>query len=273
MKLATIHYQGVDQVGVVKGDEFFSLRSMDPSFPGSMLELIEKYHSVKVAIANKLECATATCKLSEAEILPPLPNPPTFRDFLTFEEHLQNGSTRYSKDIGEEPPPIPSAWYRIPVHYYSNPNNMRGSGTPLPIQADSNCFDFEFEMAVIIGKRGINIPEAEAEDYIFGYTILNDWSARDVQTEELGCRLGPCKGKDYATSIGPVIITKDELEQYRCADDPKRFDLKTRLTRNGILMRENNIKKMQHPFTAMIAHASRNVPLNIGDLMGSGTVA
>jgi fumarylacetoacetate (FAA) hydrolase len=109
-------------------------------------------------------------------------------------------------------------------------------------------------------------------EYIFGYTILNDWSARDIQVKEQKVGLGPAKGKDYATSIGPVIVTRDEMDGYLCKDDPQRYDLATKLTLNGKVLRENNTKTIYHPFSSMIERASRNVSLFPGELFGSGTI-
>ena len=163
----------------------------------------------------------------------------------------------------------------VPVQHISGdvPNDMlRGSGEVVPAQPSSKNRDFEFEVGFVIGTGGKNIPAHRALDHIFGFTVLNDWSARDLQLEEQTVGLGPAKGKDYATSMGPVLVTRDELMSHICPDDPSRFDLKTKLTLNGKMMRENNTKSILHTFGDMIQRASTDVELFAGDLFGSGTV-
>jgi 2-keto-4-pentenoate hydratase/2-oxohepta-3-ene-1,7-dioic acid hydratase in catechol pathway len=265
MKLATIRYKATVYAGVVRDNDFIALSSLDRQLPGTMLELIEGWDGYKPLIEKNIGSAEKLCAMEEAECLPPLPNPRSFRDFMGFEEHFVTVKKKAGRKIVDE-------YYQMPVFYFSNHQALRGSGEPVAAQPDTEQWDFEFEIGFIIGKQGINIPSSRAMEYIFGYTILNDWSARDIQVKEQKVGLGPAKGKDYATSIGPVIVTRDELDACLLKDDPSRYDLATKLTLNGRVLRENNIKSILYPFSSMIERASKNVSLFPGELFGSGTL-
>ncbi|MBO8171412.1 MAG: fumarylacetoacetate hydrolase family protein [Bacillaceae bacterium] len=193
---------------------------------------------------------------------PPIPNPPTFRDFYAFEEHVKNARGRRGLDVVPE-------WYRFPVFYFSNPRTLRGPDEDVVIPFYTEKMDYELEMACVIGKSGINIPVEEARQHIAGYMILNDWSARDVQAEEMKVGLGPAKGKDFATSIGPYLVTPDELEDRRRGE---RFDLSMTARINGELYSEGNFASIYFSFAEMIARASQACRLQPGDIIGSGTV-
>lgn len=173
---------------------------------------------------------------------------------MGFEEHVKDFGRRFKLDTSK----MLESWYTMPAFYYSNNLGIIGSDEPLDMHPNAKMFDFEFEIGFVIGKGGRNIPADRAMDHIFGYTVLNDWSARDIQMKEMSVGIGIPKAKDYATSIGPVIVTADEMEQYLCKDDPTRFDLTTRLTRNGELLRENNTRVIYHTFAKMIEWASRD---------------
>jgi 2-keto-4-pentenoate hydratase/2-oxohepta-3-ene-1,7-dioic acid hydratase in catechol pathway len=192
----------------------------------------------------------------------PLPNPCTFRDYVAFETHVKNASASHGNTVAPE-------WYEVPIFYFSNPNAMRGPSEEVVRPKKCVKLDYELEMACIIGKKGKNIQASEAEEYIFGYTILNDWSARDLQAQEMKVLLGPAKGKDFATSIGPWIVTKDELQKYRIGD---RFDLEMTAKVNGEVWSHGNFKDIYYTFGQMIERASEDVTLYPGDIIGSGTV-
>lgn len=200
--------------------------------------------------------------LEQVRLTAPLPNPTSFRDFVAFETHVKNATKRSGDTVAPE-------WYEMPIFYFSNPNAMKGPGEE--VKRPSRCvrLDYELELACIIGKEGRDIKADEAEDYIFGYTILNDWSARDIQMKEMKVLLGPAKGKDFATSIGPFIITKDELAPYKVGD---RFDLEMSASVNGETLSRGNFKDIYYSFGEMIERASEEVTLYPGDIIGSGTV-
>lgn len=265
MKFATVKYLGRRYVGLVRGEEFIPLGHISRGLPDDMLQIIEGYDRYESVLKAGLAEAEALCSMSQVEYLPPLPNPRSFRDFMGFAEHFENCKRQYGLTV-------PPKYYEIPVFYFSNHQALRGSGEVVPAQPSSHNRDFEFEIGFVIGTGGKNIPAEKALEHIFGFTVLNDWSARDIQMEEQSVGLGPAKGKDYATSMGPVLVTRDELMSHLCPDDPQRFDLKTKLTLNGNVMRENNTKSILHTFGAMIQRASTDVELFPGELFGSGTL-
>ncbi|AST91803.1 MULTISPECIES: fumarylacetoacetate hydrolase family protein [Sutcliffiella] len=213
------------------------------------------------------ECLSSNLKegvysLEGLQLTAPLPTPVSFRDFYAFEEHVKTARERRGLKVVSE-------WYEFPVFYFSNHLAIKGPDEPIKIPKPSERLDYELEIACIIGKSGINIRAEEAEDYIFGYCILNDWSARDIQAKEMKVGLGPAKGKDFATSIGPYIVTKDEINQYRIED---RYDLKMEAKVNGFLLSSGNFKDIHYTFGQMIERASHDVMLYPGEIIGSGTV-
>ena len=164
-------------------------------------------------------------------------------------------------------------WYQIPVFYFSNPDAIYGPDAPVPVPQQTAELDYELELACVIGQEGRDIPAERALEYVAGYTIMNDWSARDVQRLEMKMNLGPAKGKDFATSLGPWLVTPDELEDRRAGDGAEtrhRLDMVTRV--NGKEYSRGNAAGLTHTFAQMIAFASRDVWLKPGDVIGSGTV-
>lgn len=200
--------------------------------------------------------------LNELRLKAPLPQPRSYRDFYAFEQHVKTArENRGLKMIPE--------WYEIPVFYFSNHLAIKGPDDEIAKPEDCDWLDYELEIACVIGKRGKNIHADEAIDYIFGYCILNDWSARDLQRKEMKVGLGPAKGKDFATSIGPWIVTKDELEPLKIG---KGFDLVMKASVNGVTLSEGNMKDIYFSFDEMIERASKGVTLYPGEIIGSGTV-
>lgn len=202
--------------------------------------------------------------LQEIMLLPPIPRPMSLRDFYAFERHV----TTAFENRGRAVPP---EWYRFPVFYFSNPNCIYGPGETIPYPAYSQALDFELEAACVIGKAGRNIRVEEAEEYIFGYLIFNDWSARDIQRIESKVGLGPAKGKDFASSLGPWVVTPDELAD-RAQGRPGVFDLQMTARVNGQECSRGNWAEMHFSFGEMVARASEEVWLMPGDVIGSGTV-
>jgi len=188
--------------------------------------------------------------------------PPSLRDFYSFEAHVKNARARRGLEML-------SAWYEQPVFYFSNPRAIYGPEDVIPYPRRTQELDFELEVAAIIGRHGRDIPVDEAESYIAGYTIMNDWSARDIQRQEMKVGLGPAKGKDFATSLGPWIVTPDELADRR---DGKGYNLTMIARRNGTELSCGNWNTIYFSFAEMIACASENVTLYPGDVIGSGTV-
>lgn len=196
-------------------------------------------------------------RLDEVTVKTPVPNPRMLRDFLSFETHTANGFKRRNE-------PIPEAWYKMPVYYKGNPNTLIGPEEAVVWPRYSRIMDYELELACIIGKEGRNIPVEEASQYIAGYSIMNDFSARDMQKGEMLCRLGPAKGKDFATAVGPWLVTPDEIESPR--------NLRMMAHVNGELWSDGNAGTSYWTFEQMIAHVSMDETLYPGDILASGTV-
>ena len=208
----------------------------------------------------------AECQLQGARLLSPLPEPRQMRDCLVFEEHLRNARAQGAKRAGQEPPPIPDVWYQQPIYYKCNRFSVVGHETDVIWPSYSKHMDYECELGCVIGKRGKDIPPETAMDHIFGFTIFNDFSARDAQYREMAGRLGPAKGKDFDTGnvLGPWIVTRDEI------GDPHNLKMEVRV--NGERWGGGNSSAMHHKFPAILAHISNGETLHPGEVIGSGTV-
>jgi 2-keto-4-pentenoate hydratase/2-oxohepta-3-ene-1,7-dioic acid hydratase in catechol pathway len=201
-------------------------------------------------------------KLRDVRIRTPI-HPPVLRDFYAFEDHVKAARARRGLQM-------PPEWYEFPAFYYSNPTMVYGPDDEVPHPSYTGKLDFELEVACVLGKGGINIREEDAETYIAGYTIMNDWSARDIQEREMKIGLGPAKAKDFATSLGPWLVTPDELQDKKSG--PVKFDLRMKAIVNGIQLSDGNMKNMHWTFSQMIARASQSVEVRAGEVFGSGTV-
>jgi 2-keto-4-pentenoate hydratase/2-oxohepta-3-ene-1,7-dioic acid hydratase in catechol pathway len=255
--------KGEQRAGWLCGEEVVDMQlAGQGKLPASIRELLENQEAYLPVIQSIEKEVQPTYSMEEVELLAPLPNPCTFRDYVAFETHVKNAAATHGNTVAPE-------WYEVPIFYFSNPNVMRGPGEDVARPKKCVKLDYELEMACIIGKEGKNIKASEAEEYIFGYTILNDWSARDLQAQEMKVLLGPAKGKDFATSIGPWIVTKDELEAYKIDDV---FDMEMTAKVNGEKWSHGNFKNIYYSFGQMIERASEDVTLYPGDIIGSGTV-
>jgi fumarylacetoacetate (FAA) hydrolase len=201
--------------------------------------------------------------LDEVKFHSPI-HPTTLRDGYAFEQHVKTANKNRGRDVPEE-------WYQFPVFYFTNPNAVFGHEDVIPYPQYTHAMDYELEIAAVIGKAGMNIKPEDAPAYIFGYTIFNDWSARDIQRKEMAVGLGPAKAKDFASSFGPVIVTLDELAD-RADGRPGVYDLSMTARINGVEFSRGNFKDIYWSFGDIIARASESVMLNPGDVIGSGTV-
>ncbi|WP_462409774.1 fumarylacetoacetate hydrolase family protein [Neobacillus sp. Marseille-QA0830] len=254
---------GEQRGGWLSGNEVIDMgMAGQGKLPVSIRELLEDQERYMPVIQTIEERVQPAYSLEAVQLLAPLPNPGTFRDYVSFETHVKNAAASHGDSVAPE-------WYEIPIFYFSNPNVMRGPGEEVARPKKCLRLDYELELACIIGKEGRDIKAEEAEEFIFGYTILNDWSARDLQAKEMKVLLGPAKGKDFATSIGPWIATKEELEKYRVGD---KFDLEMTAKVNGEVWSKGNFKDIYYSFGQMIERASEDVTLYPGDIIGSGTV-
>jgi 2-keto-4-pentenoate hydratase/2-oxohepta-3-ene-1,7-dioic acid hydratase in catechol pathway len=205
---------------------------------------------------------TETLPLGSARLLPPL-DPPSIRDFLTFEQHVE-GMVR----LHEPPRDVHPRWYEAPTFYFSNPHSLVGAHDDVAVPPGCNVFDYELEVAAVVGRDGCDLMPAAAHEHIVGYTIFNDWSARDLQFEEMQVGLGPAKGKDSAITLGPWLVTADELEPYRRGD---RLNLELEVLVNGERIGGDTLASMAWSFEDLAAYASRGTWVRTGDVLGSGT--
>ncbi len=188
--------------------------------------------------------------LPELRTLAPVPGPPSVRDFYAHEGHVAAGAKLRGKEIA-------SHWYEAPAFYFSNPAAIFGPGEPVPRPAATRALDFELEVAAVIGREG----------EIAGFTLMNDWSARDVQAGEVTVGLGPAKAKDFATSLGPWIVTPDELPY-----EGGRLKVSARVEVNGEIVAECDAAGQHFSWDEIVAHAARDTRLRSGDVLGSGTL-
>jgi 2-keto-4-pentenoate hydratase/2-oxohepta-3-ene-1,7-dioic acid hydratase in catechol pathway len=250
MKLVTYARGTGSRVGVVLTDGVH-----DAGFEGSMVELIEQWPERRDEVAAQ---AARGAVVDDPRLLAPL-KPRSMRDFLAFEGHLVNAM----KALGR---PVAPEWYSVPAFYKGMPDTVAGPGDVVPWPYYATNLDHELELACVIGRRGKDIPRSEAMEHVFGYTIWNDFSARDVQTKELPVGMGPSKAKDWDGSnvLGPVLVTGDELDI---------SDLRMRVRVNGEQWGEDSSGSMYHKFDELIAYASMAQTLYPGELFGSGTAA
>ncbi|MGP3533695.1 fumarylacetoacetate hydrolase family protein [Microbacterium sp. RD1] len=248
-----------ERVGVVDGAVIHALA------PGETLRglLGDDGERLQRAGGEALQRPHDVWPLGGVQLRAPIPDPPTVRDFMTFERHYAGALMMADPDAT-----IPEQWYRVPAFYFSNPYAVRGPADDVPVPPGSSLFDFELEVAAVIGKGGRDIRVEDAEQHIAGYCLLNDWSARDIQFAEMSVRLGTAKGKDTTLSLGPALVTPDELEPYRSGSG---FALEMVAQVNGEVIGTDRLDSMHFSFAEMIAHASRGTEVRPGDVLGSGT--
>lgn len=257
MRLVTYARGGNRRLGALVEEHVVDLPDLvgDDGFPQTMEELVGA-GPVALAAADKAVSNTDVSgyRVRDARLLVPI-LPGSLRDFLAFEDHVKAGSARRGE-------PVPDAWYEIPIYYKGNHRSVYGPDEEVPYPSFTEELDYELEVACVLGGRGRDLSETDAAHLIFGYTLMNDWSARDIQRKEMAVRLGPAKGKDFATSLGPCIVTADEL-------DPSTLRLTARV--DGEVWSEGSLGDVHWTFPQMIAHVSRDEDVWPGDVYGSGT--
>jgi len=247
MKIAAFDIAGQRRNGMVVNDEIHP-------FPANT--------NIFEILTGKSEWSRCEKPISRdsVRLLPPV-QPPAIRDFITFEQHVAGAY----KGIGRDVPP---EWYEIPTFYFTNPHCLIGATDSVPMPPGCELFDFELEVAAIIGRDGYNLTVEEAAEHIAGFAIFNDWSARDLQSYEMRIGLGPAKGKDTASTLGPYLVTPDELQKFRRGD---RYDLPMSVFVNGKLIGSDTLANAAWSFAEMIAYATRGTTVRAGDIIGSGT--
>ncbi|NRQ32470.1 MBL fold metallo-hydrolase [Nonomuraea sp. NN258] len=260
MRWVTYATDAGDRVGVIGADR------IHPVEPGvSLIDLIARGpDELRAAGEAALSSNARTVLLAEARLRAPIPRPPSVRDCLCFLDHMRN-----CRQATGQPRTLPDTWYEIPAFYFACPSTIAGPYDDVTISPGSAWFDFELEIAAVIGTGGRDLTPEQAEEQIIGYTIYNDWSARDLQLRETPLAIGQAKGKDGATTLGPFLVTPDELEPYR---RDGRLALRAEARVNGRLIGSGGTDDMDWSFGEVISYASRGVDLVPGDVFGSGTV-
>jgi fumarylacetoacetate (FAA) hydrolase len=260
------HGRASDPVSVARaygGDLLGFIRRQDETLPAAK-ELVEKARSG--SMPGSFEGRRFEVLLEDVRLLAPLPRPPSMRDGYAFRQHVE--TARHNRGL----PMIPE-FDQFPVFYFTNHQAVTGPGEVVVQELHTNQLDFELEVAVVVGGEGRNLGAGDADRHIFGLTIMNDWSARALQMQEMKLNLGPAKGKDFATSLGPWLVTLDELSD-RMTRGPNgtSFDLAMTAAVNGVEISRGNVKDMTFTFAQILERASYGVTLYPGDVIGSGTV-
>ena len=257
MRFATYELDGSVHAGVVADDGLHALPSGT-----TVLDLVRAGLPAALT-AGSAALAGPSTPLDRVRLLPPL-TPPTIRDFVAFEEHVEGVVAGVSGGSG-----VPAEWYEAPTFYFTNPYALIGAHDDVPVPPGSRLFDFELEVAAVVGRDGFSLSPAEARAAIFGYTVFNDWSARDLQRREMKVNLGPAKGKDSATTLGPWLVTADELAPHH--DEDGFLALEMRVSVNGAEVGHDRLSNMGWPFEELVSYASRGTWVRAGDVLGSGT--
>lgn len=273
MKLVTYKTIHRESLGVIIDGQLFDLNTCGVVLPDNMNEFLKggKILMDKAAlIEEQIKSKKINAKVIEQyNLLAPVPKPPSCRDGYAFRQHV--ASARRNRGLAMIP-----EFDQYPIFYFTNHQAIYGSGAINCMPDHFNKLDFELEVAIVIGRQGRNIKAAEADGYIAGYMVMNDMSARTLQMEEMLLNLGPAKGKDFATVIGPWLVTPDELEQYKVAAKPghtgNAYNLNMACKVNGIEVSKGNMADMDWTFAEIIERASYGCELYPGDIIGSGTV-
>jgi fumarylacetoacetate (FAA) hydrolase len=273
MKIISYRLNNASSYGILVNNELYSLPENQSGLPATMnafLALEESGMDMARQTAKQIEAGTLVAKpISNYEILAPVPHPTSCRDGYAFRQHVEAAR----KNRGVEMIP---EFDQYPIFYFTNHQAVEGPGPVYCMPDHFEQLDFELEIAIVIGKKGRNIKASEADAYIAGFTIMNDMSARKLQMEEMLLNLGPAKGKDFSTVIGPWLVTPDELAQKvaptKAGHVGLNYNLEMKCYVNDILVSSGNVKDMDWTFAEIIERCSYGVTLYPGDVIGSGTV-
>lgn len=276
MKLVSYLKEGQDQLAFLVNGLLYDTDLMHPDLPVSMsmfLNYWDDLYPIAVAVNQSLEQGKIPKKqgipFESADILPPVPHPTSYRDAYAFRQHV--AAARRNRKAAMIP-----EFDEYPIFYFGNHNSIQGPGEVVCMPDHFQKLDFELEVAIVIGKPGRNITAAEGDEYIAGFMIMNDFSARTLQMEEMLLNLGPAKGKDFSTATGPMLVTPDTLEEFKVDCKPghtgNAYNLNMKCMVNDVLLSEGNLSDMDWTFAEIIERASYGVQLFPGDIIGSGTV-
>lgn len=266
---------GKEKTGIFFKDKIYDVREsgrdIGIKLPSKMNNILNNWEKIqnkikKVDQALRKQKIKDSIKRKKIRLLAPVPHPPSCRDGYAFRQHVETARRNRGLEM------IPE-FDQFPVFYFTNHNAVYGEGDIIVEDDHMNQLDFELEAAVIIGRKGRNIPVERADEYIAGFTIMNDFSARALQMQEMKLNLGPAKGKDFATAFGPCLVTPDELEDYKIETEyGNKYNLDMRAYHNGNLISQGNLKDMSWTFAQIISRASYGADILPGDIIGSGTV-
>ena len=265
MKLISYKQNGNIKFGALKDGKIYELNAIDSQISDNMLEFLqggkEQLQLAKAAVENE----SPTISTEDAKLISPVPNPPSVRDAYAFRQHVATARQNRGLEM------IPE-FDEIPIFYFTNHHAIFGEGDFPVRQRHTEKLDFELECAAVIGKSGRNISIEKADDYTAGFMIMNDLSARMLQMQEMKLNLGPAEGKDFGSSFGLWLVTKDELEPYRrSSPDGDRYDLRMKAFVNNIQVSEDTLANMTWTFAQIIERVSYGVDIFPGDVIGSGT--
>ena len=276
MKLVTYLKEDRDQLAILVDGLLYDTDMLHPDLPISMAMFLNYWDDVMplaLAVEHRIREGfvrnVLAVPMAEAYLLAPVPHPTSCRDGYAFRQHVAAARRNRKVDM------IPE-FDQYPIFYFTNHNSIQGPGEVICMPDHFEKLDFELEAAIVINRMGRNIKADEADSYIAGLMIMNDLSARRLQMEEMLLNLGPAKGKDFATAIGPMLVTLDELEHYEvpCKEGHtgKSWNLPMKCMVNGVQVSQGNLSDMDWTFAELIERSSYGVNLYAGDIIGSGTV-
>jgi len=275
MKLVSYLKDGHDQLAILADGLLYDTDLMHPDLPVSMSMFLNYWEDVfplalgvNRSIKNGSSSRQQGIPYDSVQVLAPVPHPTSCRDGYAFRQHVASARRNRKLDMIEE-------FDQYPIFYFTNHNSIQGPGEVVCMPDHFEKLDFELEAAIVICKPCKNIKAAEADEYIGGYMVMNDFSARRLQMEEMLLNLGPAKGKDFATVIGPMLVTPDELVEFKVDCKPghtgNAYNLSMKCWVNDVLVSEGNLADMDWTFAEIIERASYGVQLFPGDVIGSGT--
>lgn len=275
MKLVTYSKNGKEQLAFLVNDNLYDTNAANAALPSTMMQLLNNWEAL-IDTARKSEDDIKSGKLTvdgtaykSAVIMAPVPHPASCRDGYAFRQHVASARRNRKVDM------IPE-FDQYPIFYFTNHNAIQGPGNIVCMPDHFQKLDFELEASVVLCKKGRNIKAQDADKYIAGYMIMNDMSARTLQMEEMLLNLGPAKGKDFSTVIGPMLVTPDELEQYKVPAKPNHvgnnYNLGMKCLVNGVQVSTGNMGDMDWTFAEIIERCAYGVDVLPGDVIGSGTV-
>lgn len=275
MKFVSHLQNGKETAAVLHNGNLYNTADLNIKLPATMLEMLQDWEANLTIAKDAMSAVESgdlkvnTVAFDQAQLLAPVPRPTSCRDGYAFRQHVAAARRNRGVEMIAE-------FDQYPIFYFTNHNAIQGPGAIDCMPDHFDKLDFELEVAIVVGKKGRNIVAADADDYIAGYCIMNDMSARTLQMEEMLLNLGPAKGKDFSTVIGPWLITPDELEAFKIPAKPNHvgnnYNLKMTCKVNGIQVSEGNMGDMDWTFAEILERCAYGADILPGDVIGSGTV-